>query len=167
MDTSVTLPLKGPPSPFFKQHPYFSLGSHSFSILHPAVWGGLVSPSVPQVWVYSCDPCGWLRHGRALIQVEVWEEMTLGDSGRYAPSSSRRTMRSNVFSPATCESALLGAAAQKGQQWNEAGAREGGMEATKRQILGDRNLNWRLSSYVRPKCIPGAWISSLQKVVAH
>lgn len=59
------------------------------------LWESIPSPLLvlqSGAWVYSCDFCGWLRHGRVLIQVAVWEEMTGGDSGRDAPSSSGRVL---------------------------------------------------------------------------
>ena len=82
----ITSPVSIRPSFVCKPHPYFSLGIHSFFTVGPAVWTGLTSRSVPGVQASSCDLDGWLRHGCALIQVEVWEEVTLGDSGSDASS---------------------------------------------------------------------------------
>lgn len=101
--TLITLPGSVPQFPFFKQHPYFSLDF----ILSPS----LVSQS--GVRAYSCDFCGWLRHGCTPIRVEV----SLGDSGTNASSSSGRAARINTPSLATCESASAESGSCRGWGW--------------------------------------------------
>lgn len=98
----IALPDSIPPS-LFQTAPIFFSGNPFLLYLWSCGLGGTDLPLSVGVRVYPRDLCGWLRHWCSLIQVEVWEVMTLGDSGRDASSFSRRATRSNTFSPATCE----------------------------------------------------------------